>query len=66
MALIAIEGIDASGKTTLCVELKNLYMKHLGRKLTVHQFPDRKKLPYGPTINAYLQGKIHLAPEHVH
>ncbi len=66
MALIAVEGIDSSGKTTLCEELRKIYIKDTRQRIIVYHFPDRRKLPYGPTIDAYLKMQINLTPEEVH
>jgi len=51
--LIAIEGINGCGKSTIIVGLKQ-YFQHLGREVCVYKFPDRQGY-YGAQIDQFLR-----------
>ncbi|KAM3964568.1 thymidylate kinase [Aphomia sociella] len=63
-ALIIIEGVDRTGKTTQCKELvKNLNKKNVQAEYT--NFPARQT-EIGKTINNYLTFKNNLSDEAIH
>lgn len=64
-ALIVIEGLDRSGKTTQCeMLLKRLNDEKAGSAISM-KFPDRET-PIGMMIDAYLKKKTHIPPEALH
>lgn len=55
---VVFEGIDGSGKRTMCNYLENLYKK-TGTPVKKHQYPDYKS-PWGKIIHDYLSGSTTL------
>lgn len=64
MKLIAIEGIDASGKETQCKLLYN-YFKSKGKKVAKFSFP-RYHTPIGKVLKEWFCSKNDLSDEAVH
>jgi dTMP kinase len=63
---VVIEGIDKSGKTTICRKLKSKIEKDGKYKSVVSMsFPNRKSVT-GQIIDKYLGEKINLNPEVIH
>ncbi|CAH1245147.1 DTYMK [Branchiostoma lanceolatum] len=63
-ALIVLEGVDHSGKTTQCMKLVEALKKH-GQKAELIRFPDRTTA-IGSVINDYLGNKCELHDFAIH
>jgi len=63
-ALIVLEGLDRSGKTTQ-VNLLEQRLSGLGKKVKVMRFPDRST-PIGQMIDAYLKSATHMEDHVIH
>lgn len=63
-ALIAIEGVDRVGKTTLAQQLVNS-LKNSGHSAEYIRFPDRST-PIGSLISSYLAKESHLDDHVIH
>ncbi|KAK0609526.1 thymidylate kinase-domain-containing protein, partial [Bombardia bombarda] len=63
-ALVILEGLDRSGKTTQVKLLKQRFVE-LGRKVEVMNFPDRTT-DIGGIINSYLQSKADIDDHAIH
>ncbi|KAB5531326.1 thymidylate kinase-domain-containing protein [Coniochaeta sp. 2T2.1] len=63
-ALIVLEGLDRSGKTTQVKLLEQRFVE-LGRKVKVMRFPDRST-PIGQMIDAYLRSQAEMDDHVIH
>ncbi len=63
-ALIVLEGVDRSGKTTQCSRLLNRLVSN-GISCELMRFPDRTT-PIGKMIDGYLQSKIEMDDHALH
>ncbi|KAL8287942.1 hypothetical protein RB601_004383 [Gaeumannomyces tritici] len=63
-ALIALEGLDRSGKTTQVKLLEQRFVE-LGRKVKVMRFPDRTT-PIGEMIDGYLKSQVDMDDHVIH
>ncbi|KAL2106978.1 hypothetical protein VUR80DRAFT_5888 [Thermomyces stellatus] len=63
-ALVALEGLDRSGKTTQVKLLEQRFVE-AGRKVKVMRFPDRTT-PIGQMIDAYLKSSLELDDHAIH
>ncbi|SPO06873.1 related to thymidylate kinase [Cephalotrichum gorgonifer] len=63
-ALVVLEGLDRSGKTTQVKLLEQRFVE-AGRKVKVMRFPDRTT-PIGQMIDAYLKSSIEMDDHAIH
>ncbi|KAM0328855.1 hypothetical protein ACHAQA_005271 [Verticillium albo-atrum] len=63
-ALVILEGLDRSGKTTQVKLLEQRFVE-LGRKVKVMRFPDRST-PIGQMIDAYLKSNVEMDDHVIH
>ncbi|KLU91077.1 thymidylate kinase [Magnaporthiopsis poae ATCC 64411] len=63
-ALITLEGLDRSGKTTQVKLLEQRFVE-LGRKVKVMRFPDRST-PIGEMIDSYLRSQVDMDDHVIH
>ncbi|KAL1839546.1 hypothetical protein VTJ49DRAFT_1409 [Mycothermus thermophilus] len=63
-ALIVLEGLDRSGKTTQVKLLEQRFVE-LGRKVKVMRFPDRTT-PIGQMIDSYLKSQVDMDDHVIH
>ncbi|KAJ6314801.1 hypothetical protein OIU78_018310, partial [Salix suchowensis] len=63
-ALIVLEGLDRSGKTSQSSRLLS-YLEGLGHSTELWRFPDRNT-SVGQMISAYLSNKSHLDDRTIH
>ncbi|KAK3328595.1 thymidylate kinase-domain-containing protein [Cercophora scortea] len=63
-ALIVLEGLDRSGKTTQVKLLEQRFVE-LGKKVKVMRFPDRTT-PIGQMIDSYLKSQLDLEDHVIH
>jgi len=63
-ALIVLEGVDRSGKTTQCSRLLNRLVSN-GISCELMRFPDRTT-PIGKMIDGYLQSKTEMDDHALH
>ncbi|KAH7369156.1 thymidylate kinase [Plectosphaerella cucumerina] len=63
-ALVILEGMDRSGKTTQVKLLEQRFVE-LGRKVKVMRFPDRST-PIGQMIDAYLKSAVEMDDHVIH
>ncbi|KAH8880555.1 thymidylate kinase [Thozetella sp. PMI_491] len=63
-ALIILEGLDRSGKTTQVKLLEQRFIE-LGKKVKVMRFPDRTT-PIGQMIDSYLKGQSEIEDHVIH
>ncbi|KAL2159049.1 hypothetical protein VTH06DRAFT_2808 [Thermothelomyces fergusii] len=63
-ALIVLEGLDRSGKTTQVKLLEQRFVE-LGRKVKVMRFPDRTT-PIGQMIDSYLKSQVEMDDHVIH
>ncbi|KAJ3316886.1 hypothetical protein HDU93_004243 [Gonapodya sp. JEL0774] len=64
-ALIVVEGVDRSGKSTQCKLLVDALRKRTGTTTELIRFPDRTTV-VGQTINSYLQQSSELDDRAIH
>ncbi|KAK4107588.1 hypothetical protein N656DRAFT_503246 [Canariomyces notabilis] len=63
-ALVVLEGLDRSGKTTQVKLLEQRFVE-LGRKVKVMRFPDRTT-PIGQMIDSYLKSQVDMDDHVIH
>lgn len=63
-ALIVLEGLDRSGKSTQCAKLLS-FLEGLGHPTELWRFPDRET-SVGQMISAYLSNKSQLDDHTIH
>ncbi|KAK3370643.1 thymidylate kinase-domain-containing protein [Podospora didyma] len=63
-ALVVLEGLDRSGKTTQVKLLEQRFVE-LGRKVKVMRFPDRST-PIGQMIDSYLKSQVKMDDHVIH
>ncbi|KAL2196616.1 thymidylate kinase-domain-containing protein [Corynascus similis CBS 632.67] len=63
-ALVVLEGLDRSGKTTQVKLLEQRFVE-LGRKVKVMRFPDRTT-PIGQMIDSYLKSQVDMEDHVIH
>ncbi|GAB1313766.1 Thymidylate kinase [Madurella fahalii] len=63
-ALVVLEGLDRSGKTTQVKLLEQRFVE-LGRKVKVMRFPDRTT-PIGQMIDSYLKSQVEMDDHVIH
>ncbi|KAL2148439.1 hypothetical protein VTH82DRAFT_2359, partial [Thermothelomyces myriococcoides] len=63
-ALVVLEGLDRSGKTTQVKLLEQRFVE-LGRKVKVMRFPDRTT-PIGRMIDSYLKSQVEMEDHVIH